>query len=210
MLRLASVLAVVVVAHLAQGCGDSSSFRFANSGLVVTTGSLPLATRGQAYSTTLAAAGGRPVYSWSIVSGALPDGLALAANGTISGTPTTAGEVGRFRARVIDINDFAAERDLVLGVEKEVAVTTAATLPPATLGAPYSQRLQATGGSAPYTWEIQQGTTFPPGFNLNRLTGDVIAIPTQAGTFSLSVVVEDTQNEAGQATATKTFQVTVN
>ena len=50
----------------------------------------------------------------------------------------------------------------------------------------------------------------PPGFNLNRLTGDVIAVPTQAGTFSLSVVVEDTQNEAGRATATKTFSVTVN
>lgn len=210
MRRAASIVVGLVLAHLAQGCNDSSGFRFADSGLVVTTSTLPLGTRGQAYTTTLGAAGGRPVYSWSLVAGALPQGLTLAANGTISGTPTTAGDIGRFTVRVEDQDEFDAERALVLGVTKEVAVTTTSPLPTATLGAPYSERLNAAGGTPPYTWEIQSGTSFPPGFNLNRLTGDVIATPTQRGTFSLSVVVRDTPNEAGTGTATATFQVTVN
>ncbi len=48
---------------------------------------------GQSYSVTLQATGGTPSYSWSITSGQLPGGLALApASGQISGTPTTSGQ----------------------------------------------------------------------------------------------------------------------
>ena len=42
-------------------------------------------------STTLQAANGTTPYSWSVVSGALPSGLALSSGGTISGTPTKVG-----------------------------------------------------------------------------------------------------------------------
>jgi len=63
-----------------------------NSALLVTTSSLPLATINSAYSQSLAAAGGRIPYSWSVTTGALPTGLTLNANtGIISGTPTSAG-----------------------------------------------------------------------------------------------------------------------
>src|SRR5262249_16162371 len=48
------------------------------------------ATVGKAYSSKLAASGGTPTYTYSISSGSLPPGLTLS-NGTISGTPTTAG-----------------------------------------------------------------------------------------------------------------------
>src|SRR5437660_1069770 len=47
------------------------------------------------YSATCTASGGAAPYSWSIVSGTLPDGLTLSSNTgtsvTISGTPTTMG-----------------------------------------------------------------------------------------------------------------------
>lgn len=52
----------------------------------VTTGDLPVATAGTAYSTTLTAAGGQPPYRWRVVIGALPRGFHLdRSTGTISG-----------------------------------------------------------------------------------------------------------------------------
>jgi hypothetical protein len=55
----------------------------------ITTTSLPSGTVGTAYSQTLTATGDTPI-TWSIDAGRLPTGLMLS-NGTISGTPTTAG-----------------------------------------------------------------------------------------------------------------------
>ena len=61
--------------------------------LAITSSSLPSGTVGTSYSTTLAATGGTPAYTWSVASGSsLPAGLTLAATtGTISGSPTTSG-----------------------------------------------------------------------------------------------------------------------
>lgn len=60
--------------------------------LEITTTTLPNAKRNKNYSRTLAATGGLAPYAWSVVSGALPPGLALnAGTGAISGRPTTIG-----------------------------------------------------------------------------------------------------------------------
>lgn len=61
--------------------------------LVVTTTSLPDGTEQAAYSQNLAATGGDGSYTWVLAPGsnALPSGLTLATNGTISGTPTAPG-----------------------------------------------------------------------------------------------------------------------
>jgi M6 family metalloprotease-like protein len=48
---------------------------------------LPGGWVGRPYSQTLTAVGGKADYTWEIVSGTLPAGLALAADGTLSGTP---------------------------------------------------------------------------------------------------------------------------
>ena len=57
----------------------------------VTTTTLPDGTVKVPYSAKLTAVGGTAPYTWSRVSGSLPPGLALAANGTVSGTPTKEG-----------------------------------------------------------------------------------------------------------------------
>ncbi|MEX2612245.1 MAG: Ig domain-containing protein, partial [Gaiellaceae bacterium] len=49
----------------------------------------------------LAATGGVPPYTWSRVSGKLPNGLSLSSSGTISGTPTKRGTY-TFKVRVRD------------------------------------------------------------------------------------------------------------
>ena len=59
-----------------------------NPALEITTTALPVTTVGRAYSAALAATGGTSTRTWSIASGILPPGIALAANGMLSGTPT--------------------------------------------------------------------------------------------------------------------------
>jgi hypothetical protein len=60
--------------------------------LQITSANLPGAAQQIPYSTTLAATGGSPPYSWSADPAQLPTGLTLTANGTLGGTPTVAGE----------------------------------------------------------------------------------------------------------------------
>jgi hypothetical protein len=73
---------------------------------------LPTGVTGRTYSTSLAAGGGNPPYTWSLASGALPPGLALNGNGTISGTPTTPGTFS-FNAHVGDAASQVATSTLV-------------------------------------------------------------------------------------------------
>jgi hypothetical protein len=74
-----------------------------SSSLSIKTTSLPNGTTSATYGQTLSATGGTPPYSWSIVSGTLPAGLALTGiSGALSGTPTTAGTFN-FTVQVQDI-----------------------------------------------------------------------------------------------------------
>lgn len=70
---------------------------------ITTTDPLPGATIGVPYSTTLAATGGTPPYTWAAVTGALPTGLSFHnATGIIDGTPTVAGGPTYTTYRVTD------------------------------------------------------------------------------------------------------------
>src|SRR5262249_43820580 len=75
----------------AQLKGVTLSVTTASATLVITTRSLPAGQVGVAYSTTLAATGGTAPFTWTVITGTLPNGLLLnAATGAISGTPTVA------------------------------------------------------------------------------------------------------------------------
>jgi hypothetical protein len=67
-----------------------------------------------------------------------------------------------------------------------VSISTGA-LPMATQYAPFGLRLQATGGTGAYTWELSSGT-LPPGLTLSP-AGDLVGTPSSAGTFAFDAKV---------------------
>ena len=67
-----------------------------------------------------------------------------------------------------------------------VAISTAA-LPTATQYAPFGLRLQASGGTGTYVWELANGV-LPPGLSLSA-AGDLVGSPSTAGNFSFDAKV---------------------
>ena len=84
---------------------DANAFTFINSALQVTSTALPVGKKGATFSTALAATGGTPPYSWSVVAGALPNGLQMdSLTGKIAGTPALSGNY----SFMIKVQDAAA------------------------------------------------------------------------------------------------------
>jgi hypothetical protein len=77
--------------YLYDGAGDKVVRIGVVPNLSIVSASLPFGTYGSGYSAQLRGFGGTTPYSWSLLSGALPAGLQLYPNGTISGTPTGSG-----------------------------------------------------------------------------------------------------------------------
>jgi subtilisin family serine protease len=72
---------------------------------------------------------------------------------------------------------------------------TTTSLPGGTVGTPYSETLQASGGTPPYTWTLDAGA-LPAGLTLNASTGVVSGTPTTAGTASFTVKVTDSASQS--------------
>jgi hypothetical protein len=168
---------------------------------------LPNATVGGAYSYTLAATGGTPPYSWTIVS-ATPNTaqwLTTTAAGLFAGLAKTA-ETETVTAQVTDSEGATAEGKFTItaGVAGSLAVSSPATLPNATNGGAYFYDLAATGGTPPYTWSLTSHTGSTAW--MVTPTGWVESAPTTNETDSLTVQVKDS---AGN-TATGAVSVAVN
>jgi hypothetical protein len=72
---------------------------------------------------------------------------------------------------------------------------TTTTLPNGVLGTAYpaGTQLQASGGVAPYTWTLTNGTTLPAGLTLN-MDGTITGTPTATGVFNtFTVKVSDSE-----------------
>ena len=110
-LYAAAGTAKVTVVNGGTGGGTSAQMTFTIvAPLAITTASLPGGSIGSPYTTTLAATGGVVPYSWSILSGSLPAGLALnGSTGVISGTPTAAGSAS-FTVQCTDSTGALARR----------------------------------------------------------------------------------------------------
>jgi hypothetical protein len=67
-----------------------------------------------------------------------------------------------------------------------------AAIPPQTaiLGQSYTLPLVATGGSQPYTWQVEGGN-LPPGLKLHAHAGNISGVPTTPGEYHITLVVVD-------------------
>jgi iron uptake system EfeUOB component EfeO/EfeM len=98
--------------------------------LSITTTSLSGATSGSAYSTSLSATGGTSPYSWTLISGTLPAGIALQSSGTISGTTS---QTGQFNITVQASDSSSPKQTATRALTLTVSSSTGGgPLPPAT------------------------------------------------------------------------------
>ena len=172
--------------------------------LAVTTTSLSSGSLSAAYSSTLVATGGVPPYTWSLTSGTLPAGLALAAStGKISGTPIATGAT-TFTMQAMDLIASTSAKTLTMTVNPRLTVSTS-TLPASSVNTVYSQTITATGGVNPYTWSISSGS-LPAGLIINPSSGTISGTPTTEGASTFTVQVLDGNGN----TATKSLSISVN
>jgi len=166
----------------------------------ILTTNLPGAVLGDFYFAELGATNGVPALIWSLDSGTLPGGLTVGGYGagTISGTITNFG-LFNFTVRVRDALGQAATQALsinVLAVAPGPLVISNTTLPDGAVGCPYTNQLQAAGGTPPYSWALAPvSDPLPAGLTLGT-NGTVSGNPATNNYFSIDFQVSDS---AGQS-----------
>ncbi len=118
----------------------------------------------------LSAAGGVQPYKWSVVSGALPSGLSLRTDGTVAGTPTSAGHY-TFAIRAADSGDSTATIPGTINIASRLTASmlpACATVCNVELGCANACGSfgQVSGGVAPLTYTVKQGP-LPAGTKLS-------------------------------------------
>jgi hypothetical protein len=175
-----------------------------NTSLTITTASpLPVGTVNIPYVTTLAATGGTSPYVWTVKTGALPPGLALATTGVLSGTPTTPGS-SSFTVEATDSETTpqVATAAFVLQIGGPLTIQTT-SLPAGNADSPYSAQLTAVGGTPPYVWSVTAGA-LPPGIVLSA-TGLLSGTPGSAASDTPTFTVTDAANKTASAPLTLTI-----
>ncbi|HZD04140.1 MAG TPA: putative Ig domain-containing protein, partial [Longimicrobiales bacterium] len=161
---------------------------------VVTTTELPDGVVGSAYAASLVAGEGDGAYAWRLATGSLPPGLALSADGTLSGVPTAPGSYV-FGVEVTSAG-MTASADLSITVLPALVVSTT-SLPDAVEGRAYSAVLEATGGDGAYTWSMASGS-LPAGLGLDASTGEISGTPASAGTAAFTIQVSSGDGQTAQ------------
>lgn len=171
--------------------------------LTITTTTLPQAAQDVAYSTQLEAVGGPDGRTWSVLNGALPAGITLAANGVLSGTPTSTGSFPltvRVAAGTSPLQQ-SAEASLTLVVQARLSVTLpgGATNPPdAITNEDYALQPTLAGGTNSYVVSISSGT-LPTGLSLNATTGAITGRVPSTGTWGFTYRVKSGEQTVDSA-----------
>lgn len=162
---------------------------FINPELVIVTDSLSDWTVNQSYSQQLQVTGGTGTKTWSDKNADLiGTGLSLSAAGVVSGVPSSAGVIS-FTAYVSDEGGDDDEKPFTFTINPAVAITTD-SLPAGIEGEPYSQQLEASGGTGTKTWSDKNGDLQGTGLSLSA-SGLLDGTPADTGTVSFTAHVED-------------------
>jgi hypothetical protein len=145
---------------------------------------------------TFSTVGGFLPLHWSISAGALPPGVALGADGSLAGTPTSVGTFA-FTVRVTDsaAAPFTTSLPFTVDVSLPPPPTINSQQPPTgTVGSVYAAfQFSASNGVAPFSWMPAVG--LPGGLTLSS-DGLLSGTPTAAGKFPVTLNVEDALGRA--------------
>ncbi|MGY0557684.1 putative Ig domain-containing protein [Lysobacter sp. A378] len=170
----------------------------ATSPITISPASLPAPAVGVAYSQPLSASGGTAPYTYSLGSGTIPPGISVSSTGVISGTSTASGP----HTFTVNVSDSTTPTPIT--TSKSYSVTIAAPVLDLTPDAPdagvvgvaYNLQFASSGGTAPYTYQVEGGLgTLPPGLSLSS-SGLVSGTPTAAGTYTFSLRHDDSTSSS--------------
>ncbi len=204
----------------ATGCNTSKTYSIVVTGvpctaITITPTTVPAATLTVLYPATavqfVASGVTGATYNYSIVSGALPSGMALnPTTGRLTGTPTSVpvSPLITVRARITtgpSAGCFGTV-DITLVVNCPPMTITPTTISDAVINASYTQNISATynGATGGFTYTITAGT-LPAGFTLSSagvLSGTGLALSTPA-----SVTIKATRGNGCSISQTYTFGV---
>jgi hypothetical protein len=154
--------------------------------------------------TAVAASGGFAPYTFSLASGSLPGGMGLSSAGLISGTPTAAPGTYPFTVRATDAVGCTGTFSYTLVIScPTITLTQPSPLPDANKGVAFNHTLAASGGAAPYSFDLTSGA-LPPGLSLSG-TGLISGTPDAGGTYNFTVRARD----ANLCENSKAYSITV-
>ncbi len=172
------------VAAAANGA-NTVNFNLTNSCSVIALGGLPNGQAGVAYNQTIIATPTGGGYSFAQTDGALPPGFALAANGQLSGTPTTAGTYS-FTVTATGFSGLCSvSQSYTLAIVCPAISLSPSSLPNATVNTAYPQTITANPAGGSYAFALTSGL-LPVGVTLNS-NGSFGGAPTQSGVFNFRI-----------------------
>ena len=176
------------------GCTGTAAYTLtiACQAITVTHPAVMSGTVGTPFSQQYTQSGGIGTVTFT-TSSTLPAGMTLAANGTLSGTPT---QVGSFPLTVIatDSNGCTGSNTFTLTIVCQTITVTNPSVTTGTVGTPFSQSFFQSGGIGAVTFGTS--STLPAGLTLTA-TGILSGTPTQPGTFNITVTATDANGCSG-------------
>jgi uncharacterized protein with beta-barrel porin domain len=184
----------------------------ASSPITVTPASLPTPAVGVFYDQTLSSSDGVGPYTYTPGGGSLPPGLSLATDGRISGTPTGSGPYN-YTVHVVDSTagtPLTTDKSYSFTVPGPTLVVSPTNPPAGAVGFAYSQQLSTSGGTAPYTYSVENGP-LPAGLSLSS-SGLISGTPSAQGTVTFKVKSQDstTISTGGVWLVTQDITVVIN
>ncbi len=159
--------------------------------LAVATSALASAQYNAMYSAALTATGGTGATTWSIVGGALPPGVTVDADGSVSGVPTALGTFD-VMVQATDTNwpTNTATGAIALDV---VPPPFTVSLPPAaagSVGVPFQIAGSTAGQVGVVSWTVSAGS-LPAGLALDTVTGVIAGVPVASGRYTALIAAVD-------------------
>ncbi|MFN0110618.1 MAG: putative Ig domain-containing protein [Blastocatellia bacterium] len=158
--------------------------------MTITPTTIPAGTVNAAYSQSFSQTGGIGSMTFT-QSGKLPTGMSFASP-TLSGTPTQSGSFP-ISITATDANGCSVTRNFTLTINCQTITVNPATIAGGTVGQSYSQSFTQTGGIGAVNFSLTGA--LPSGLNLAGAT--LSGIPTQSGSFPITVIATDANGCSG-------------